>query len=315
VFQESAREAAGVLWTIFERRNEVKITKEFIDYTDRHGKRGFWRWDHFESLSDYREIKGGKSWDKTYSHQKSAEFDALAAAGWSEGVKQALQNLSALDIPILPDFRRKLQRDQDGDDLDISAVWSGNLDKAWTVAKRVSFDGRPKFVRLLSEVTLHGCHGSDEAFWRGACTIALADALEHAGIPTEIWGFSSGTSAIGHNKHVMVSFCIHDAGEPLNLAKIALLAHPSMERYYSFRALSAVKGATGIGGCYPWPFELESGDILIDQVFSKEEAQAKIAEVLQGVRSSIQNRWSEMYGGINAAWENNCDVDKTLATE
>lgn len=331
----------------------MKITKEFRNYTPRYagGKgagAGFWRWDHYESFSDFRKVVGGPSWNKNYEAHRDyglteggawdwtnkpcagpgckcadyntgerttcKEFEELAVSGWQEGVDKALKNLRALDIPIMPDFRRKLQRDCDGDDLDIGAVWNGNLDRAWTVAKRQSYNGRPKMVRLLCEVTLSGAHSAEQSFWRGAATIAIADALEQAGIPVEIWGYSSGPAAINDNKHIMVSVCVHDAGEPLNLSKVALLSHVWFERFYAWRALTAVEGSTGVGGCCPWPFELEEGDVTIDQVFSKEAAQKRIEEVLSGVRQSIENSWLQIYGDLNFA-SNTGDVDKSLRTE
>lgn len=290
-----------------------RIAEHRLDETE---YRGHWRHAHFFTVDDILAARPPKSAQKYWDYHgddidaKCKTQSARFKCGWPEGLAQAREALKALKRPQMPDQRMRYRTGLDrGDELDVHRVNMGDYDRAWSGPVRRRIPTLPKAVRLICEVTLHGGHGADEAFWRGASVVAICDMLEHAGIPCEVWAFSSGSSARGHNLHTMASVCVHNPDEPLNLERIASLAHEEMERGIMFRALSCIRGAQGIGGCWPWGLPLEDTDILVDQVFSAEAAQRKINEVLDGVRAKV-NLWAGTYGGINAAWDNGWDVMK-----
>lgn len=292
---------------------------------------GEWRHDHYPTLADLLAVAGSKTgaavwatggWGSCSVHESGMDGagslrDAVKVAreGCPKMLDKARESLRAVSVPRLSSQKRRPVRCDDGDEIDIAAVYSGNLDTAWRVSKRTRMEGLPRAVRVLVEVTIGG--EQRDTFWRGAAAIAICDMLEDAGVPCEVWALSSASSCRGfktkpdgtpkrkangdlHVLHGFVTVCLHEPGEPLDMARIAVAAWKPFERLICWRALCAIEGAKGIGGACAWPFPLEEGDILIDQVFGKEDAEALLKKSAEGIYERV-NKWLEIYGSASAA--------------
>lgn len=146
------------------------------------------------------------------------------AEGWPEGVAQMQKALAQLaNIPAPRNVRRTRIKADEGDALDIHAVYRGDILHAWTrCAKREGW--RSRNVRLVADV-LDNCNTTaQQIFWRGAAVLRLADALQEAGYNVEIWAAGAGIryAATPTSPAAMLqTICVKPATAPLDLNALA----------------------------------------------------------------------------------------------
>ena len=127
----------------------------------------------------------------------AAQAAERAERGWVEGADEALKRLANLSVPLPTSVKRKLVREDHGDELDIHAVYRGDLSHAWSSRKRRPVRGS-MLVRLVSQSDVNAWVTAEQLFWRGAALIKMADILTAAGYSVEILGVTSSTSAQGY---------------------------------------------------------------------------------------------------------------------
>lgn len=190
--------------------------------------------------------------------------------GWQEGREKVENMLGKLDTSSLVplDRKRRLVRSDMGDSIDMNRVYAGELDTAWTVAKRQSTRG-PQRVDIVTNMICHGGEDSDVLFWRGACAIALSDKLESAGYMVRlIVGFG------GEHDSTKVScrVTVKDHGMPLDISTVSSVIIPGF-----FRAIGHgwIAGHTpykcsnpgiGVGLC-----KVEPGEIVLSHEIRNEQ--------------------------------------------
>lgn len=171
--------------------------------------------------------------------------------GWAEGAEK-LQKIATRDINPTSIRRRRTRSDQ-GDEVDMQAVWRGDMSRAWTRTRRQSRAGTSRTINLM--VTLSDSCGVDSSklFWRGASVLKLADALTTAGYSVGIYGAvlsrdcsSSGKTDIGQFVEIKAT------DSPLDLSALAALtAMPGWFRTAGFAGIVAgcdALGRTPTGG-------------------------------------------------------------------
>lgn len=197
----------------------------------------------WESVMEPTEVSlSAEGWTKTLgNHAKAKEyvttgrdsgeswfgaptFEALQSRlreGWPDGSRRLLE-IATRDINPASIRRRRVRADQ-GDEVDMQAVWRGDMSRAWTRTRRQNRTG----VRSVSIIVNIGAHAgvtADKLFWRGASALKLASALTDAGYSVAIYGAASGQDCDIKGTVDTVQFVsIKDEDQPLDLDRLAAL--------------------------------------------------------------------------------------------
>lgn len=200
-------------------------------------------------------------------------FEIIRNNRWQDGMQRMQEALDGftMTMPPMPTLKRRRVRGDHGDSIDMSQVWAGHLDTAWTrCAKREVND--KQFVTICYPIVNSAASETDQMFWRGAAILKMADILTEAGYSVQIAGIH-GTVYNGCTGYAVVFS--KQAHQPLDVqslivpmafsgymrtaAFLAIMAHPftvssglGNARYDPYKA-DAIKEAIGgriIGGAY-----------------------------------------------------------------
>jgi len=147
----------------------------------------------------------------------------LLSDGWDAGVKRVSKNLGDIEIEARPvSIKRRKVRGDFGDDIDMQAVYRGDLDKAWTSTRRRSGAG-PQCVSLIVDICANSGTKADALFWRGAAALFLSDKLTEAGYSVAIYAAASSVGAYcGHGKKSTTMVVpVKNFSTPLDMNNIA----------------------------------------------------------------------------------------------
>lgn len=165
--------------------------------------------------------------------------------GWPEGVRK-LEELSTREINPVSIRRRRTRGDQ-GDELDMQAVWRGDLSRAWTKTRRQSRAGGFRTVTLICNLSDSCGVSASELYWRGAAVLKLADALTAAGYGVGIYG---SINVRGCSEDSTVSQCqfveIKATDSPLDLSQLASLT--AMPGWFRTRGFAGIIAACDLAG-------------------------------------------------------------------
>lgn len=114
------------------------------------------------------------------------ELRSVLTKGYPEGVKK-LEQITVGELPAPQDIRRRRVRSDQGDELDMQAVYRGDLSRAWSRTKRQS-RASVRSVSIIIDLAGNASVTSSELFWRGAAGLRLADELTTAGYSVAIYG-------------------------------------------------------------------------------------------------------------------------------
>lgn len=160
--------------------------------------------------------------------------------GWTAGADR-LAVLSDAIAPPIGGTRRRLVRAEQGDELDVHAIYRGNLERGWS-ARRRERANRPS-VTLASLVGESCSASADRIFWRGAAVARLADRLTEAGWQVAIvavatcQGFVTAGDASSWFGHTIP---VKAANAPLDLSQLAAtICLPGFMRHCMFSALGS----------------------------------------------------------------------------
>lgn len=178
---------------------------------------------------------------------------ALLRDGWQDGVKRMRQHLTVLGATIsakAPDVRRRPIWSDDGGELDMDKVRSGNLDTAYRrCARRQQM--RPAMVAIGIH-TADNCNVTSEAmFWRGAAALCLADHLITRGYPVELSGIIAANMGEQRSRRMNLRYIVKAARGPYSLPHAcAALALPGTFRtagFYWYEKYSDIECGAGLG--------------------------------------------------------------------
>lgn len=162
------------------------------------------------------------------------DVQAVVAEGWIEGMSRVWDRMKALEVPWVPSIKRRLTWTDEGDHLDMSRVYAGQIDVAWQKGKRREGSG-PRAVRIVVDNCYHAGESPDEMQWRGIAAIAVAEALTEA----------------GHNVELVTAFKLNSAGQWLFALKTKGLMMPL--DVGSIAATTAFSGFfRGVGLGFAW---------------------------------------------------------------
>ena len=213
-----------------------------------------------------------------------AMVDDLVCKGWPEGLKRVQSNMREINVPAPTSVKRRKIRDRFGDELDIHAVYAGNLDRAWTRTTRYP-------ISSIREVTLYvdagapGHVSSDRLFWRGAAAVIACDALEGAGYSVKVVVYrrsSEAYHASGKPSRLLITVAVKDSGQPLNKSLlVSATALSGFYRKYLFLAQLTEDTLADemFGSTETWDPQPEGSNELvfnIGKISTKEEAQKTV---------------------------------------
>ena len=227
-----------------------------------------------------------------------AEVETLRRKGWPEGVKKAREKVGDIgELPMLRSYRRVRRFRNFGDEIRIERVYGGDLNRAWETREREARSGiSVGVVRIV--VCIGGNFGmrADQLFYRGATAIMLADALERAGISTDIIAYTNDSDLyIGRRgrmsdpRHRMDLIKVKQQGQPLDIdAVAAVICLAGYFRHYIFKAWCSMDeelpGGLGYLCSELIHTEVRPGDIIIRNVDSADSAKEFIKDALADYR-------------------------------
>lgn len=223
--------------------------------------------------------------------------------GWQEGA-DALQQIAIRELSPTSVRRRRVRGDQ-GDEVDMQAVWRGDLSRAWTRTRRMSRAGTNRTITLVCNLADHCGTEAKDLFWRGAAVLRIADAMTAAGYNIGIYGaVGVHGCGVGEKRVDAVQFVeIKSTDAPLDLSALAgLTAMPGWFRTQGFAGIIAAADAWdedhdgGLGrpmhehAPYAEMLGLPAESMVFQpSINSKEQAEAWIDQILQQIEPSVQD--------------------------
>lgn len=142
--------------------------------------------------------------------------------GWPAGVDRLMQ-LTMREFETASIRRRRVRGDQ-GDELDMQAVWRGDLSRAWMRTRRKSRAGGMRTVSIVCNLGGSAGTSSTQLFWRGASALRLAYALTEAGYNVAIYGGECGKGSGSAKPVTLGQFVeIKAADQPLDMSALAAI--------------------------------------------------------------------------------------------
>ena len=109
----------------------------------------------------------------------------LMREGWENGVNLMSEVESQIELPQARSLKRRRIRSDQGDDVDMQRIYSGNLDTAWSKMKR-QFCRGPMRLRIVIDAISIGGVDADDMKWQGVAAMKLTDVLTAAGYSVQV---------------------------------------------------------------------------------------------------------------------------------
>ena len=150
------------------------------------------------------------------------ELRSVLTKGYPAGVEK-LSKLTVGDLPAPQDIRRRRVRSDQGDELDMQAVYRGDLSRAWSRTKRQSRTS-VRSVSIIIDLAGNANVTSEQLFWRGAAGLRLADELTTAGYSVAVYGAAGATNYTAEGGDDVCQFVeIKAEDAPMDMDRLASL--------------------------------------------------------------------------------------------
>ncbi len=173
-----------------------------------------------DDIKDYG--KAGASWFGIATNKPSEVINAIMK-GYKPGLDD-IRTASALMEPFpIKSIKRKRSKGDQGDDLDIAKVYSGELSTAWTKTERVGGDlSFGKSITIAVDIGGNCNLSSAQMKWRGVYASVLADSYASAGYNVELYAYAYGLMVNDKRTNSLQTIVkILDTSEPFDLEKLA----------------------------------------------------------------------------------------------
>jgi hypothetical protein len=139
-------------------------------------------------------------------------------------------------LPRAQGHKRVKFRGDEGDELDIDAVYRGDLSRAWEGTRREVRRGSG-IIRIMVDIGGNSCMSADELRWRGIAGVALSEIITKAGYSVEITAGSAVTN-VAESTDAAWSVAIKSRNAKSNLGRLsAAIGSPALFRTLGFDAL------------------------------------------------------------------------------
>lgn len=180
---------------------------------------------HTGALTENQGTKSDQAW---FGAASVEELNNRLTHGWGEGADK-LRTIATKQINPTSVRRRRVRGDQ-GDELDIHAVYRGDLSRAWTRSHRKSGVG-PRSVSIVCNLACPHYVSADKLFWRGASALKLAEELTLAGYNVAMYGATGSENFDGKHSKLAQFIEIKSEDAPLDTSALAaIVAMPGFKR-------------------------------------------------------------------------------------
>lgn len=188
---------------------------------------------------------GGADW---LGAANRAELFRRLSEGWAEGARR-LSEVEVPDVEAKSVRRRKVRGDQ-GDWIDMQAVYRGDLSRAWTRTRKRETSA-PRSVSVVINLGANCGVTAESLAWRGISALRLCESLTEAGYSVAIYGTVAGRGADISSKVDSIQLVeIKAEDQPLDLDRLAALTiMPGWFRTSGFAGLVLGCDAVGAQAC------------------------------------------------------------------
>lgn len=183
-----------------------------------------------EDIDDYWHATAWETDNSDWAGTKSMkEALDLIRSGWKDGVEQ-VRKMQSRVLAKHPITKIRKQFGIIGDIPDVPRAVSGN---PMNMRKPVPGKGKRKIITLISDMSAHCGHGSEEFLNRAAVVAAIIDQIEASGYSCEVIAiaYSQNKPLVEAMTHVLLK----DSSQPTDVARLAFgLGHPGMFRRLVF---------------------------------------------------------------------------------
>jgi len=144
---------------------------------------------------------------------------------------------ASIKLPPKMDTRRRRVRGDQGDELDIHAVWRGQSDTAWARMGKRQVTAPPMVSIVINSIILADSEKTVISY-RGAVGIVLCQLLERAGYRVRLVvarGGEARNGGGGKDEKFSCRTIIKDYGKPLDRETVTCATHPAMQRVLGIR--------------------------------------------------------------------------------
>ena len=167
-----------------------------------------------------------------------------------------------------------------GDELDIHAIYTGQLDKAWSSMVRCPSEIEAPLVTLLINIGGLWSASVTDSLWRAAATLKIVDDLTKSGKSVKvIAGGISSNAIIGDSRPQTTSIVVKNYNEQISVERLAAMTHLGFYRTFCFGAKCAGKGRLSGGLGQTMDYSEESGMIPANIKQEIDEGKTKIVIV------------------------------------
>lgn len=167
----------------------------------------------------FQRAEGGQDW---LGAPNIPELQRRLQNGWPEGVEK-IEQIATRELSAPASVRRRRVRGDAGDEIDMQAVWRGDLNRAWTRTRRANRVG-PRVVTIVIDLCANAGVTSDKLFWRGASALRLAQLLTESGYAVALYGGFGGSRSDATGKLTIGQLVeIKSQDSPLDMDKLAAL--------------------------------------------------------------------------------------------
>lgn len=194
----------------------------------------------------------------------------------------------AVTLPPTMDTRRRRVRSDQGDNLDIHAVYRGQIDRAWDRMGRRQVTAPPMVSIVINSIILSDSPKTVISY-RGAVGIVLCQMLERYGYRVRLVVARGGEARTpgGADEKFSCRTTIKDYGMPLDRETVTCATHPAMQRVLGLRWTWAQKHRPGTAsGSGVGEALREKGEIFISSEVTDEKTSIrKIHSVIKDLQT------------------------------
>lgn len=263
---------------------------------------------HFKSSVTYS--GQGRDWYHANSSRMAME---KCESGWPELVAELqpmiekLREALALGSAAVQELqvrKRKIRRMDHGDSLDITRVWNGDLEHAWSKPCKFPRLARSqKYVTIFADLACGSIYTAQDTLWRAASAYVLIDVLTRMGVSTEVWSGCTGSPAFASSyapKSMRAGVRIKNFDQPLNADRLAVMMCAPFYRTWGFGMYMAGPWAARSGlamvqdhvKALPKPLQLrrEAGErvVLVAKALSFSKALTVVQETIDSIKEDVK---------------------------
>ena len=263
------------------------------------------KWEHvkFDSLPEFlaltpEDVDPNCGWSFRENNAQSwlgieGGNDAIkkvAREGYPEGVRRAKKAMSQMHNPPRATSFRRVRIRGDKGKLDMDRFLN-NADKDLFIQrKRRKVRGRTRqaVYNIYIDIGANAGVNADEYQWRIHTALAVVNTLRRAGASCRVIGYFLSTSTFtdrgkGKKPNTCVEVVIKEAGQPVNMDRLAMFMLSGMFRRYGFIALGTNKGrkvSWGLGShdTRTAPLSAQDHDLIISGAINCEAKATELVE-------------------------------------